>query len=265
MSNTTFASMDIVIKEQEGVIVTLILNRPEKRNALNKAVVDTLKQYFTELNEDDGVRVIILRANGESFCAGADLEYMQELQNNNYEENLADSKNLAELFTLIYTHSKIIISQVEGAALAGGCGLATVCDLCYATPGSKFGYTEVKIGFIPAIVSFFLLRKIGEARSKLLLLSGKIIDASNAWNIGLINEVIESGKIHEIVFQIAQRLASETSPSSIMLTKKLINDIQGLGLYDAMWLASERNAEARATEDCKRGIAAFLNREKLTW
>jgi methylglutaconyl-CoA hydratase len=257
--------MDIVLKEQQGKIVHLILNRAEKRNALNVAMINSLKKHFMDLNDDDSVRVIILRAHGEAFCAGADLEYLQELQKNNYEENLADSKNLAELFKLIYTHKKIIISQVQGAALAGGCGLATVCDLCYAIPESKFGYTEVKIGFIPAIVSFFLLRKVGEANTKELLLTGKIIDAANAVKIGLINEVIEADKIKDHVIQIAEKLCVETSPSSVALTKNLINEIQSLSLDDAMQLASGRNAHARATDDCKKGITAFLNKEKLKW
>ena len=153
--------MDIVIKEQKGKVVFLTLNRPDKRNAMSTELVKGLMRYFLELREDDTVRVIILRANGNVFCSGADLSYLQQLQNNSYEENIADSSSMAELFALIYTHSKLIIAQVAGAALAGGCGLATVCDLCYATPESKFGYTEVKIGFIPAIVSFFLIRKIG--------------------------------------------------------------------------------------------------------
>lgn len=155
--------------------------------------------------------------------------------------------------------------MVEGAALAGGCGLATVCDLCYATVGSSFGYTEVKIGFIPAIVSFFLLRKIGEAKTKDLLLTGKIMDATRASMMGLITSVIDANEIKMHVTQIAEKLCVETSPSSISLTKNLINDIQSLNLEQAMQLASERNAQARSTDDCKRGIAAFLNKEKLKW
>ncbi len=257
--------MDIVLKTQLGKIVYLTLNRGEKRNALSIKMINLLKDHFTALNNDDSVRVIVLQANGDAFCAGADLGYLQQLQKNTYEENLADSHNLAELFKIIYTHQKIVISMVEGAALAGGCGLATVCDLCYATVGSSFGYTEVKIGFIPAIVSFFLLRKIGEAKTKDLLLTGKIMDATRASMMGLITSVIDANEIKMHVTQIAEKLCVETSPSSISLTKNLINDIQSLNLEQAMQLASERNAQARSTDDCKRGIAAFLNKEKLKW
>ncbi len=257
--------MDIVLKHQHEKIVYLTLNRGEKRNALSIEMITQLIDYFTALNNDDTVRVIVLQANGDAFCAGADLAYLQQLQNNTYEENLDDSKNLALLFKLIYSHQKTIISMVEGAALAGGCGLATVCDLCYATPKSNFGYTEVKIGFIPAIVSFFLLRKIGEARSKELLLTGKIIDAEQASKIGLINAVIDADEIKTQVAKIAEKLCIETSASSVALTKSLMNDIQNLSIDKALQLASERNAQARSTDDCKRGIAAFLNKEKLTW
>lgn len=257
--------MDIVLKTQHGKIVYLTLNRGEKRNALSIEMINLLKDHFTALNNDDSVRVIVLQANGDAFCAGADLGYLQQLQHNTYEENLADSHNLAALFKIIYTHQKIVISMVEGAALAGGCGLATVCDLCYATPESSFGYTEVKIGFIPAIVSFFLLRKIGEAKTKDLLLTGKIMDATQASMMGLITSVIDANEIKTQVTQIAEKLCVETSPSSISLTKNLINDIQSLNLEQAMQLASERNAQARSTDDCKRGIAAFLNKEKLKW
>ncbi len=235
--------MDIVLKEQQGKIVFLTLNRPEKRNALNVSMIDALKKYFKELNDDNSVRVIVLKANGEAFCSGADLEYLQQLQKNTYEENLQDSEKLASLFSLIYTNKKIVISLVDGAALAGGCGLASVCDFCFATPESKFGYTEVKIGFIPAIVSFFLLRKIGEASTKDLLLTGKIIKPEEASKIGLINEVIDKGNIQNYVLHLAEKLCIETSPSSVELTKKLINEISSLSFQEA----------------------AFLNKEKLEW
>ncbi len=257
--------MDIVIKEQKGKVVFLTLNRPDKRNAMSTELVKGLMRYFLELREDDTVRVIILRANGNVFCSGADLSYLQQLQNNSYEENIADSSSMAELFALIYTHSKLIIAQVAGAALAGGCGLATVCDLCYATPESKFGYTEVKIGFIPAIVSFFLIRKIGESKAKNLLLSGNIVDANTAKHLNLINDVIDSELMEEHVWSLAEKIATETSPSSIELTKKLMSEIQSLNLNEAMQFAAASNAKARATSDCRKGIAAFLNKEKLMW
>src|SRR5688572_4725801 len=184
--------VEYVVKDRVGLIT---LNRPEKRNALSHELVADLKEAFSNAEKDEHVKVIILKANGEAFCAGADLTYLQQLQNFSYEENLQDSNHLKELFLKIYTHPKIVIAQVQGHALAGGCGLATVCDFSYAVPQAKFGYTEVKIGFIPAIVTVFLLRKIGEARSKELLLGGELISAEQALQIGLINKIVPAEKL----------------------------------------------------------------------
>src|SRR5689334_9069020 len=166
-------------------IGTITLSRPEKRNALSFELVSELKAAFTALEMDATVKIIILKAQGEAFCAGADLGYLQQLQHFSFEENLADSNHLKELFLQIYTLKKVVIAQVQGHALAGGCGLATVCDFSFTVPEAKFGYTEVKIGFIPAIVMIFLLRKIGEARSKQLLLSGELITADDAMRLSL--------------------------------------------------------------------------------
>ncbi|MFN3315295.1 MAG: enoyl-CoA hydratase/isomerase family protein, partial [Raineya sp.] len=173
-------------------IAYITLNRPDKRNALNFQVVEQLKQAFWKAKEDETAKVVVLRAEGKVFCAGADLEYLQTLQKNTFEENLADSSHLKELFELIYTHPKIVIAQIHGHAIAGGAGLATVCDFSYSVPDAQFGYTEVKIGFIPAIVMVFLLRKIGEGRAKELLLSGDLISAQKAQEFGLINYIVDA-------------------------------------------------------------------------
>lgn len=250
------------VQERVGVIT---LNRPEKRNALSHELVADLKQAIHQAEVDDHVKVIILKANGEAFCAGADLAYLQQLQNFTYEENLQDSNHLKELFLKIYTLPKIVIAQVQGHALAGGCGLATVCDFSYAVPEAKFGYTEVKIGFIPALVAVFLLRKIGEARSKELLLGGELISADQAVQMSLINKVVPSEKLESEVMTLAKKLADGNSGQSMKLTKELIAKVQSLPLNEALSFAAEMNAHARSTEDCKRGIAAFLNKEKLTW
>ena len=144
------------VKDRIGFIT---INRPEKRNALNADLITELKNVFDRAEDDDKVKVIVLRANGEAFCAGADLEGLQKLQNYSKEENMSDSRHLKELFYKMYTLNKVVIAQVHGHALAGGCGLTTVCDFVYAVPEAKFGYTEVKIGFIPAMVLIFLIRK----------------------------------------------------------------------------------------------------------
>ncbi len=246
-------------------IAYLTLNRPDKRNALNAALVAALKEALQGANLDPGVKVIVLRANGKAFCAGADLETLQQLQRNSYEENLADSGQLAELFELMYTLPKPIVAQIQGHALAGGCGLAAICDFSFAVPAAKFGYTEVKIGFVPAIVSAFLVRKIGEGRARELLLSGEIIPAERAQAYGLINYVVEEADLESRVNAFAHQLCTGTSGQSIAATKALLAQLPGLNLSASLQLAAQTNAQARATDDCRRGIGAFLAKEEIQW
>jgi methylglutaconyl-CoA hydratase len=243
----------------------ITLNRPDKRNALSFELVKELKEAFARAEDDEDVKVIVLRANGEAFCAGADLAYLQNLQKFSHVENLADSNHLKELFLQIYTLKKVVVAQVHGHALAGGCGLASVCDFSFAAPEAKFGYTEVKIGFIPAIVMVFLIRKIGDGKARQLLLSGDVINADQALSLGLINKVVTREKLEEEVTTFAQTLITTNSANSMMLTKKMIADVQSMSLDDALSFASMSNAQARASEDCKRGISSFLKKEKITW
>jgi methylglutaconyl-CoA hydratase len=243
----------------------ITLNRPDKRNALNADVVTELKQAFEFAENDENCKVVVLRAAGDVFCAGADLGYIQELQGFGYTDNLEDSTHLMQLFHQIYTLKKLVIGQVQGHALAGGCGLAAICDIAFAVPEAKFGYTEVKIGFIPAIVSVFLLRKIGEARTKQLLLSGDVVPAQTALDLGLITFLCPSEELADKVQAYAQRLARENSGQSMEVTKEMLARLPELALEDGLRYAAQRNAEARGSVDCRRGIAAFLNKEKISW
>tara|TARA_B100000609_G_C17170377_1_gene411305 strand:- start:242 stop:1021 length:780 start_codon:yes stop_codon:yes gene_type:complete len=249
-------------EERVGFIT---LNRPEKRNALNGLFVSELKEAFKYAEKDIDCKVIVLKAKGDAFCAGADLAYLKDLQSNTYDENLADSTHLMELFQKIYTLSKVVIAQVQGHAIAGGCGLASVCDLAIATTESKFGYSEVKIGFIPAIVSVFLIKQIGVTKSKELLLTGKIVSAEEAQSFGLINKVSTKEKLESCVMDIAQSLVKTTSAESLKLTKELINGVSDKSVSEGFNWAAEMNAKARETKDCKKGIAAFLDKEKIKW
>lgn len=246
-------------------IAFLTLNRPDKRNALNAALVTALKEALHRANLDPDVKVVVLKANGKAFCAGADLETLQQLQQNSYDENLADSGHLAELFELMYTLPKPIVAQIQGHALAGGCGLAAICDFSFAVPAAKFGYTEVKIGFVPAIVSAFLVRKIGEGRARELLLSGEIIPAERAQAYGLVNYLVEEADLESRVNAFARQLCTGTSGQSVAATKALLARLPGLSLPASLTLAAETNAQARATDDCRRGIGAFLAKEEIQW
>ncbi|NOZ34002.1 MAG: enoyl-CoA hydratase/isomerase family protein [Chlorobi bacterium] len=257
--------MEYIKYEIKNKIGYITLNRPEKRNALNAELVEELKHTFKKAEEDITVKVIILKAEGKAFCAGADLAYLQSLQKNTFDENLADSVNLAELYKQIYTLNKVVIAQVEGHAIAGGAGLATVCDFVFSVPEVKYGYTEVAIGFVPAIVSFFLLRKIGETKTKELLLTGNLISAEQAKALNIYNFIEDTDKIKDATYQFAQKLITNTSGDSLTLTKKLISDIQSLDYVKGLNFAAEINAMSRDTKDCKKGIADFLNKEKTTW
>jgi len=257
--------MSLIDYSVEDRIAFITLNRPEKRNALSTDLVASLKDAFDRAAKDESAKVIVLKANGKAFCAGADLAYLQELQSFSQEENLADSNHLKELFLQIYKHPKVVIAQVEGAALAGGCGLANVCDFCFAVPEAKFGFTEVKIGFIPAMVMVFLIRKIGESNAKQLLLSAQIIEAAQAEKMGLVHQTIPADKISAEVKDFAAKLISNNSEQAMQLTKRMIAEVQDKTLDQALQYAAAMNAEARATADCRKGIAAFLNKENITW
>lgn len=257
--------MEFVKYTTENKICCITISRAEKRNALNSQVVTELKEAFKKAEADDQVKVVVLTGEGDVFCAGADLEYLQTLQKNTYEENLADSKNLMELYYLIYTLKKVVVAQVNGHAVAGGCGLVSVCDFAYSVREANFGYTEVRIGFIPAIVSVFLVKKIGEARSREMLLSGEIYSSKTAQHFGLVNHVVEDEDLSTVVKEFCEKLIINNSASSMELTKKMLADIFAMDIKEALNYAAESNAKARNTEDCKKGIASFLKKEKPVW
>lgn len=257
--------MEFVKFEVRSKVGYITINRPEKRNALNYQLVSELKEAFLQASTDVDAKVIVLQSAGEVFCAGADLEYLQQLQKNTFEENLKDSLHLKELFELIYTLSKVVIAKVNGHAIAGGCGLATVCDFAFSAAQSLFGYTEVRIGFVPAIVKVFLIRKIGEGRSKELLLSGELISAEKAADCGLINSVVEPDQLDSYTETFAQTLVEKNSAQSMALTKKMIAEVQSMSLTEALDYAATMNASARESEDCKKGISSFLRKEELSW
>ena len=265
MQDDTIMNWSTITYAVHQKVASIALNRPDKRNAFNATLVAELKAAFTMAEGDAQVKVIVLKGNGEVFSAGADLGYLQSLQNNTYQENLEDSLSLMELYKQIYTLSKPVIAQIEGHAIAGGCGLATICDFSFAVDEAKFGYTEVGIGFIPAIVMVFLLRKIGERNAKELLLTGKLISAAEAKQMGLINDVVGVENIEATVEQLCQSLIEKTSRASLQATKQMIAAVQEMGLNEALQYAAEMNAKARATDDCKHGINAFLNKQKPNW
>ncbi|PZX50184.1 enoyl-CoA hydratase/isomerase family protein [Algoriphagus chordae] len=257
--------MSAVLTEIRDRIGFITLNRPEKRNALSPELIAGLQEAFEEMNSSDKVKVIVLKSTGKAFCAGADLAYLQQLQDFSYEENLEDSRKLMALFDLIYCLPKVVIAEVQGHALAGGCGLATVCDFAFAVPDALFGYTEVRIGFVPALVSVFLMEQIGAAKTQELLLSGEFISSAKAAELGLITGVEPSEFLEKSVLDFASKLITQNSAFSMGKTKALLRELSQEHRNISLQLAAEANATARAHADCKKGIAAFLSKTTPDW
>lgn len=255
----------LLLTQQDGRVATLILNRPEKRNALSAELVSEMTAAMVQLNANDEVKVIVLRSADKPFCAGADLSYLAKLRDFSLAENEADSQALRRLFDLIYLSPKIVISQVEGPALAGGCGLATLADLCFATPEATFGYTEVKIGFIPALVMVYLREKIGGGVLRDLMLTGRVISAEEAFNLGLVQRLVSTDNITSIVNQTAQELCESTSQQAVASIKEMLKTIPSMSRDQALDYAAKQNAVARGSEDCRKGIDAFLQKQPLKW
>lgn len=244
------------IKNQTAVIT---LSRPEKRNALNSELVNLIKEKFSEAESDATVKSIILTGQGKAFCAGADLEYLSKIKSYSTVENEKDSQSLAEMYLKIYYSKKPTIAAVNGPAIAGGCGLASVCDFIVAnSTESKFGYSEVKIGFVPAIVSIFLIKKIGEGKAKQLMLTGDIIDGKTAFEIGLVNYL--SLDVIDESFKLAEKL-NLNSTESIMITKQMIHSISLMNVEDAVNYCLRINVLSRSTKDFEEGINKFLKKQ----
>ena len=242
-----------------GRVRTLTLNRPEKRNALNDALVASLKHALQAADGDRQLRAVVLRGAGKDFCSGADLESLRKISEASYDENLEDARDLAELFALIRRVKIPVIAAVHGRALAGGCGLATACDLVIATGSARFGYPEVKIGFVPAIVMAFLRRNVSEKRAFEIATQGFEFTAAEAERIGLVNHVVSDDTFEEEVSRYAA-VYENVSRSAVVMSKQLLYEMDSMSFDDAIEAGAKANAEARMSEDCKKGIAKFLDR-----
>ena len=247
----------------EDRVSLLTLNRPDKRNAISFELVDEVLQALDEVKKSDA-SVLVLTGAGKAFSGGLDLESLKALIGRSHEQNVHDTRTMAQLFRTVYEFPKPTVAAVNGAAIAGGTGLATLCDITVASTEAKFGYTEVRIGFIPAIVSSFLVRQVGEKQARELLLTGRIFDAAEAYRIGLINEVVEPARLMTRVREIVGMLL-ENSPLSLLATKKLINGFGAEELNGQIESAVIENARSRTTRDFGEGVTAFLEKRKPQW
>lgn len=247
----------------ESDVVTITLNRPEKRNAISFQLIDELLFALDQI-ENSSAQIVILTGSGKAFCAGMDLDELKALTGQTREQNVEDSNRMAKLFRRLYDFPKPTIAAVNGAAIAGGTGLATMCDFTLAVPEAKFGYTEVRIGFVPAIVSSILVWQVGHKVARGLLLSGRLIDAVEAYRYGLVNEVVAAPALMARARELASHL-QENSPSSMIATKRLINSFISPQLDQQIADAIEDNVRIRATADFREGITSFLEKRKPRW
>jgi methylglutaconyl-CoA hydratase len=250
------------VDEVEGVR-RITLNRPERRNAMTPEMQGELIAAMEEAAGSD-CRVVVFAGAGEAFCAGLDLSALQGMNDRSEAEYTADAKRIARLFRTLYELPKPTIAVVQGPAIAGGTGLATMCDFTLAAPGAKFGYTEVRIGFVPAVVSAFLTLQIGEKRSRDLLLTARLFSADEAMRLGLVNEVMEAGKLEARCAELVGVLKGN-SPEALGATKRLLAAQNKAWLDAALGAALAANAEARGTYDFREGVAAFLKKRKPVW
>ena len=251
--------MSVILTTTEGAVRILTLNRPDKRNALNDELIAALKAALTEADADDSLRAIVIRGAGKDFCSGADLSALQKIAAASYEENLEDARSLADLLELIRKVCVPVIAAVHGRALAGGFGLALACDLIVCDSTAKFGFPEVKIGFVPAMVAAILRRNLGEKKSFELLTQGFEFSAEDALQLGLVNQLFDEDGFDAASVEYASRYAN-VSGTAVAMTKHLLYDIEGLSFDDALTNGVETNAAARQTSDCKKGIAKFLEK-----
>lgn len=247
----------------EGGVAILTLNRPDKRNAISYELIGELLWALEEV-KNSSARVLILTGAGKAFCSGMDLDNLKSLIGRTPEQNLEDSRTMLSLFRSLYEFPKPTIAAVNGSAIAGGTGLALLCDFTLAVPDAKFGYTEVRIGFVPAIVSTFLLRQVGEKIARDLLLTGRIFDGEEALRIGLLNQIVPQEKLMDRARELAGQLM-ENSPISLTHTKRLLTDQARAGLDSQIEAAIRENAAIRSTADFREGVTSFLEKRKPKW
>jgi len=260
MTGMTYSTIKLA---HDAGVATITLNRPDKRNAISFQLVDELMRALDD-TENSGAQALILTGAGKAFCAGMDLDELKSLVGKTHEENVKDSARMAEMFRRLYEYPLPTIAAVNGAAVAGGTGLATMCDFTLSVPEAKFGYTEVRIGFVPAIVSSILVWQVGHKIARDLLLTGRLFDSTEAHRYGLVNEIVEPSNLMSRIQELARQILAN-SPSSVRATKRLINSFIAKQLDQQIAEAIEDNARIRTTADFREGVASFLEKRKPVW
>jgi methylglutaconyl-CoA hydratase len=249
-----------ILYEQRDGVARITLNRPDKRNALDGEIVAELKAAFTASASDAACRVVVLSGAGKDFCSGADLESLERSAQASVLENMAEARATADLFLMMRSHPRPVIAAVQGRALAGGCGIATACDIILAAQSAQFGYPEVNIGFVPAMVMAILRRSVSEKAALELVVTGEPISAARAHELGLVHRVFPDAQFSAEVDAYAAKLAAK-SASAVMLSKRLLYNMDSMSFEAALQAGVEINALARQTEDCRKGVERFLKKK----
>jgi methylglutaconyl-CoA hydratase len=246
-----------ILYELRGGVARITLNRPDKRNALDGEIVAELKAAFSASASDDACRVVLLTGAGTDFCSGADLANLEKTAQNSVLDNMADARSTADLFLMMRNHPRPVIAAVQGRALAGGCGIATACDIILAAQSAQFGYPEVNIGFVPAMVMAILRRSVSEKAAFELVVTGETVSAARAHDLGLVHRVFADDQFSSEVESYVVKLAAK-SASAVMLSKRLLYNMDSMSFESALQAGVEINAIARQTEDCRKGVEKFL-------
>ncbi len=257
-------SYPTITYSKEDSVARVTLNRPEIHNAFNEIMIQDLIDVFKNISEDNEVRVVVLTGNGKSFCAGADLNWMKKVVDFSYEENLKESLELAELFYLIYSLPKPTIARVNGAAIGGGAGLVAVCDIVIASDKAKFSLSEVKLGLVPACISPYEVRRVGEKNCRELFLTGERIDAQKALEFGLVNQVVPNDELDNAVDELVKQLLN-SGPNALTMCKKLLQNVPLMSFEEVKKYTAEMIASLRMSEEGQEGMNAFLQKRKPNW
>lgn len=258
---TSYETLEVA---RDGPVLRVRLNRPEVRNAFNGAVVDELQAAFRAADADDAARVVVLSGNGKSFSAGADLQWMTEQADLPEDENERSAAHMARAFLAIARCKKPVVGRIHGHALGGGTGLTAAVDVAFSTENCLFGLTEVKLGIVPAVISPFVIQKIGAGRARALFLTGERFDGREAQRIGLVHRAVSEGELDGAVDKAVEELLS-AGPAAVASAKELIRAVGGLSLEDAVPVTAKWIAKLRSTPEAKEGFAAFLEKRRPGW
>ena len=250
--------------EKDGRVGRVTFNRPEIHNAFNGTVITEMAELFTELEKDDDLRVILLTGEGKSFCAGADLNWMREVVTQSFEENLAESNALADLFYQIYSFKRPIVGRINGAAIGGGTGFVAVCDIAIAARSAKFSFSEVKIGVVPACIGPYVIRKMGEGKARELFITGERMNADRAFSVGLVNTVVDDDQLDTEVDNLLQAILS-SGPEAVAMAKRLVSEVPSMSPEQFKPFTAEMIAGLRISDEGQEGMDAFLNKRKPNW